>query len=146
MPLTLASNRAAALVDFPSPCLQRAQTGEGNVPLGLLTASCSPVGGKGRLVPTTWVSLSMAETVEVPVQMPAHNWASTSSCGGRKGIDGSGVSHCHEANLWIASFVYFSDCRKRKKIHQNHQARKQDDYCCFFKRANNAMAMPPPPR
>jgi hypothetical protein len=115
VPSTLASNRAAALVDFPPPCLQRAQSGKGSVPLGLPAASGSPVGGKGRLVPTTWVSLLMAEMVEAPARMPAHNWASTPSHGGREGINGSNVSHCPEANCRIASFVYYFNCRNRKK-------------------------------
>jgi hypothetical protein len=67
MPSTQTSNRAAAHGDIPPPCLQRAQGGERNVPLGPPMASYSPVGGKGRLVPKTWVSLSMAERVEAPV-------------------------------------------------------------------------------
>jgi hypothetical protein len=41
----------------------------------------------------------MAEMVNAPAWMPAHNQASMPSCGGREGIDGSGVS-CHlEANF-----------------------------------------------
>ncbi len=92
----------------PPPCLQRAQGGKRNMPLGPPMASCSPVGGKGRLVPTTWVSLSMAETVEAPVRMPAHVWASTPSRGGREGINGTGVSHCPEAHRMWASILYYS--------------------------------------
>jgi hypothetical protein len=87
----------------------------GECAVGPPTALCSPVGGKGRLVPTTWVSLLMAETVTVPDWMPAHNWVSMPSCGGREGIDGSGVSHCPETNRRNASFVYYSYCRNRKK-------------------------------
>ena len=78
------------------------------MPLGLPMASCSPVGGKGRLVPMTWVSLAMAEMVKAPVQMPAHSWVSTPSCGGREGIDGTGVSHRPEAHPMWASFLYYS--------------------------------------
>jgi hypothetical protein len=83
--------------------------------LGPQTALCSPVGGKGRLVPTTWVSLLTAKTVKAPACMPVHNWASTPSCGGREGIDGSSMSRCLEANCRNASFVYYSYCRNRKK-------------------------------
>ncbi len=101
------------------------------MPLGPLMASCSPVGGKGRLVPTTWVSLSAAKTVEVSVWMPVHIWASMPSCGGREGINGMGVSHCPEANRSIASFVYYSNRRNRKKIHRNHQLRKRDNFYRF---------------
>jgi hypothetical protein len=114
VPSTLASNRVAAFVDFPPPCLQRAKSGKGSVPLGPLMALCSPVGGKGRLVPTTWESLTMAETVEAPTRMPAHTWMSTPSQGGREGIDETGVSHFPEANCRVASFVYYSNCRNRK--------------------------------
>jgi hypothetical protein len=117
VPSTLASNRAAALVDFPPPCLPRAQSGKGSVPLGPPTASCSPVGGKRRLVPTTWVSLLTAETVKAPVRMPAHIWMSMPSHGGREGINGTGVSRHPEANRRFASFVYYSCHRNRKKIH-----------------------------
>jgi hypothetical protein len=75
----------------------------------------SPVDGKGRLVPTTWVSLSTAETVKAPARMPAHIRASTPSHGGREGIDGTGVSHRPEAYRRIASYMYYSYCRNRKK-------------------------------
>ncbi len=85
------------------------------MPLGLPMASCSPVGGKGRLVPTTWVSLLTAEMVKAPARMPAHNWASMPSRGGSEGIDGTGVSHRPEANRRIVSFVYYSNHRNRKK-------------------------------
>ncbi len=78
------------------------------MPLGLPMALCSPVGGKGRLVPTTWVSQSMAETVKVPTRMPAHIWASTPSHGGREGINGTGVSHRPEAHRMWVSFLYYS--------------------------------------
>jgi hypothetical protein len=115
VPSTLASNRAAVLMDSPPPCLQRAQGGKRNVLLGPPMVSCSPVGGKGRLVPTTWVCLLMAEMVEAPTRMPAHIWASTPSRGGREGINGTGVSRPPEANCRIASFVYYSYHRNRKK-------------------------------
>ncbi len=114
VPLTHTSDCVDALGDSPPRCSQRAQGGKRNVPLGPLMASCSPVGGKERLVPTTWVSLLTAEMVEVPVRMPVHNQASTSSCGGREGINGTGVSHYPEANHRIASFVYYSYGRNRK--------------------------------
>jgi hypothetical protein len=78
-------------------------------------ALCSPVGSNGRLLPTKWVSLLMDEMVKAPARMPAHNWASMSSRGGREGIDGTGVSHRPEANCWIASFLYYSYHRNRKK-------------------------------
>jgi hypothetical protein len=38
-----------------------------------------------------------------------------SSCGGREGIDGTGMSRRPEANRRIASCVYYSYCRNRKK-------------------------------
>jgi hypothetical protein len=57
----------------------------------------------------------MAETVKVPALMPAHNWASTPSCGGREGIDGTGMSRRPEAICRIASFVYYSYRRYWKK-------------------------------
>jgi hypothetical protein len=56
-----------------------------------------------------------AEMVEAPAWMPAHIWASMPSCGGREGIDGTGVSRRPEANFRFASFVYYSYCRNRKK-------------------------------
>jgi hypothetical protein len=77
------------------------------MPLGPPMALCSPVGGKGRLVPMTWVSLSTAETVEAPARMPAYIQASTPSHGGREGIDGTGVSRCPEAHRMWASFLYY---------------------------------------
>jgi len=77
-------------------------------------ASCSPIVGKGRLVPTTLFGLSSGETVEAPAQMPAQGGAATPSRGGRKGMDGSGVSRRPEANLINASFVYYSSRRKKK--------------------------------
>ncbi len=76
-------------------------------------ASCSPVVGKGRLVPTTLFGLSSGETVEAPARMPARGGAAMPSRGGREGIDGSGVSRCPEANRRNASFVYYSSRRKR---------------------------------
>jgi hypothetical protein len=118
VPSTHTSNRAAAHGDIPPPCSQRAQGGKRNVPLGPPMASCSPVDGKGRLVPITWVSLSMAETVKAPAWMPAHNWVSMPSRGGREGIDGTGVSCCPEANHRVASFLYYSYSRNRKKYTQ----------------------------
>jgi hypothetical protein len=90
------------------PCLQRASGGKRNMPLGPRMASYSPVGGKGRLVPMTWVSLSTAEMVKAPGRMPAHIWASMPSCGGREGINGTGVSSCPEAHRMWASFLYYS--------------------------------------
>jgi len=76
-------------------------------------ASCSPVGGKGRLVLTTLFGLLLDETVELPARMPAQGGAATPSRGGKEGIDGSGVSRRPEANHRNASFVYYSSCRKR---------------------------------
>ncbi len=93
---------------LPPPCSQRAQGGKRNMPLGPPMASYSPVGGKGRLVPTTWVSLLTAETVEAPARMPAHSRASTPSCGGREGINGTGGSRRSEAHHMWASFLYYS--------------------------------------
>jgi hypothetical protein len=128
VPSTLASNHAAALVEFPPPCLQRAQGGKRNVLLGPPMASCSPVGGKGRLVPMTWVCLLMAEMVKAPARMPAHIRASMPSRGGREGINGTGMSHRPEADCRIASLVYYSYRRNRKKIHQNHQQCKRENF------------------
>ncbi len=110
VPSTCVSDSAALLVDIPPPCC-----GKGSVLLGPLMALHSPVDGKERLVPTTWLSLLTAEMVEAPARMPAYNWASMQSHGGREGIDGSGVSHCPEASRRNASFVYYSYCRDRKK-------------------------------
>jgi hypothetical protein len=78
------------------------------MPLGPPMASCSPVGGKGRLVLTTWMSLSMAEMVKAPARMPVHIRASMPSRGGREGIDGTGVSRRLEAHRMWASFLYYS--------------------------------------
>jgi hypothetical protein len=108
VPSTHTSDRAAACGDFPPPCLRRARGGERNMPLGPPMASCSPVGGKGRLVLMTWVSLLTAETVEALARMPVHIWASTPSRGGREGIDGIGVSRRPEAHRMWASFLYYS--------------------------------------
>jgi hypothetical protein len=81
------------------------------MPLGPPMASCFPVGGGGRLFPATLESESTGEIVEVPARMPAHSRASTPSRGGREGI-GTGVSRRPEANRGIASFLYYSYCRK----------------------------------
>jgi hypothetical protein len=88
------------------------------VPERLPMASSSPVGSKGRLVPTTPFGLSSVETVEAPAQMPAQGGAVTPSRGGREGIDGSGVSRHPEANRRNASFVYYSSRRKRNNTHK----------------------------
>ncbi len=127
VPLTHMSNHVAAFGDSPPPCLQRAQGGERNVPLGPPMASCSPVVGKGRLVPMTWVSLLTAEKVKAPARMPAHIRASTPSRGGKEGIDGTIVSRCPKANLRIASFVYYSYCRNRTKYTEKPKARRPLD-------------------
>ncbi len=111
MPSTHTSNRAAACGDFPPPCLRRTRGGEREMPLGPPMASCSPVGGGGRLFPATLESESTGEMVKVPARMPAHGRALTPSCGGREGI-GTGVSRCPEANRRIASFLYYSYRRK----------------------------------
>ena len=81
-------------------------------PEQLPMASCSPVGCKGRLVPAALFSLASVETVEAPMRMPAQGGAATPSCGGREGINGSGVSRRPEANCRNASFVYYSFQRK----------------------------------
>jgi hypothetical protein len=81
------------------------------MPLGPPMASCSPVSGGGRLFPATPESESPEEMVEVPARMPAHSRASMPSRGGREGI-GTGVSCRPEANRRIASFLYYSYCRK----------------------------------
>ncbi len=95
----------------PPPCSRRTQGGEREMPLGPPMASCSPVGGRGRLFPETLESESTGEMVEVPARMPAHGRASTPSRGGREGI-GTGVSRRPEANRRIASFLYYSYRRK----------------------------------
>ncbi len=74
-------------------------------------ASCSPAGGGERLFPATLESESTGEMVEESARMPAHSGASTPSRGGREGI-GTGVSRRPEANRRIASFLYYSFCRK----------------------------------
>ncbi len=115
------------------------------MPLGPPMALCSPVGGKGRLVPTTWVSLLMAEMIEAPMRMLAHIRASTLSRGGKEGIDGTGVSRRPEAHrVWASFFKYYSFVDK-VIIYINHQPQRAGRFYCFFKRANNAMVMPPPP-
>jgi hypothetical protein len=111
VPSTHTSDRAAACGDFPPPSLRRTRGGEREMPLGPPMASCSPVGGGGRLFPATPESESTGEMVKVPAQMPAHSRASTPSRGGREGI-GTGVSHRPEANRRIASFLYYSYRRK----------------------------------
>ncbi len=123
VPSTHPSGRAAVLGVVPPPCSQRARCGKRNVPLGPLTASCSPVGGKGRLVPSTLAMMSAGETVEAPAPMHAHNRASTSSLGGREGIEGSGVSRCPEGNWRIPSFLYYSYRRKGKNTPKPSTAR-----------------------
>jgi hypothetical protein len=145
VPSTLASNCAAALMDFPPPCLQRAQGGEGSVPLGPPMASCSPVGGKGRLVPTTWVSLSTAEMVEAPVRMPAHNWAPKPSRGGREGINGTGVSHRPEANHGIASFVYYSHHKKIGKNTPKPSTAQAEQFLMLFQASEQRDGNAPSP-
>ncbi len=80
------------------------------MPLGPPMASCSLVGGKGRLFPATLESESTGKMVE-PARMPAHGRASTPSRGGREGT-GTGVSRRPEANQRIASFLYYSYRRK----------------------------------
>ncbi len=112
VPSTHISDRATRLEDIPPPCLQIAQGGKRNLPPGLPRASCSPVGGKGRLVPPTLAMMLAGETVEAPTRMPAHDGATTPSLGGREGIVGTGVSRRPEANRRIASFLYYSYCRK----------------------------------
>jgi hypothetical protein len=67
-------------------------------------ALCSPFIGEGRLVPTTPERVVAVQTAEAPARMPAHSGASTQSRGGKEGIDGTGVSHCPEANHRNASF------------------------------------------
>jgi hypothetical protein len=111
VPSTHMSNRTAECGDFPPPCSRRTQGGEREMPLGPPMASCSPVGGRGRLFLATLESESTGEMVEVPARMPAHGRASTPSRGGREGI-GTGMSHRPEANRRIASFLYYSYHRK----------------------------------
>jgi hypothetical protein len=74
-------------------------------PEGQPMASCSHVGGRGCF-PATPKSVSMVEMVEAPVRMPVHIGATTPSCGGREGRDGTGVSRRPEATRGIASFLY----------------------------------------
>jgi hypothetical protein len=107
-------------------------------------ALCSPAGGGGRLFPATLESVSMGEMVEVPARMPAHSRASTPSRGGREGI-GTGVSRRPEANRRIASFLYYSYLRKGNNTIKLSTAQVGRFYR-YFKRANDAMAAPPPPR
>ncbi len=114
-------------------------------PDGQPMASCSPVGGRGRLFPETPESALMGETVEAPAWMPAHSGASPPSRGVREGIDGTGVSRRPETTRRIASFLYYS-LVEEEIILLNHQLLKRDDFYSFFKQANNAMAAPPPPR
>jgi len=52
--------------------------------------------------------LSSGEMVKAPARMPVQGGATTPSCGGRKGIDGSVVSRHPGANFRNASFVYYS--------------------------------------
>ena len=113
VPSTHTSDCAAVLGDIPPPCSRGARGGKRNVPLEPPMASCSPVGGRGRLVPpTTVVRMSAGETVKAPARMPAHDWASTPSHGGREGIIGTGVSRRPEVIWRNASFLYYSYRRK----------------------------------
>jgi hypothetical protein len=107
VPSTHTSDHAAACGDFPPPCSRRTRGGEREMPLGPPMASCSPVGGGGRLFPATPEIVSTGEMVKMPARMPAHSGASTPSCGGREAI-GTGVSRRPEANRRIASFLYYS--------------------------------------
>ena len=118
VPTTHTSGRRTLLVYTPPPCSCGPWSGEGDAmpwepedPV----ASCSPVVGKGRLGPTTLLRVASVETVEAPARMPAQGGASTPSRGGREGIVGTGVSRRPEANRRIASCVYYSYRRKRKK-------------------------------
>jgi hypothetical protein len=77
-------------------------------------ALCSPVGGKGRLVPTTWVRMLTAEMVKEPAWMPAQNWASMPSHFGREGIDGTSVSHPPKTFQRKASFCNILLYKKNK--------------------------------
>ena len=94
-------------VGTPPPMLGRTRGGKRELPLGPPMALCSPVGGGGRLFPVTLESELTGEMVQVPAQMPAHSRASTPSRGGREGI-GTGISHRHEENWRIPSFLYYS--------------------------------------
>ncbi len=132
MPSTHTRDRAAVCGDFPPPCLQRARGGKRNMPLGPPMASCSPVGGGGRLFPATPESESTAEMVEVPARMPAHSRVSTPSRGGREGIR-TGVSHRPEANRRIASFCTIPIVEK-EIIQLNHQPRLRDNFIAFSSR------------
>jgi hypothetical protein len=87
----------------------------------------------------------MAEMVKVPAWMPVHNWVSTPSCGGREGINRTGVSRCPEAKCRIAAFVYYSYCRNRKKYTKAINRASGTIFIDFFKWAKDAMATPPPP-
>ena len=100
------------MVRVPSTHTSDRAAVRGNVPLGPLMASCSPVCGRGRLVLLTVVRLSAGETVKAPSRMPAHDRASTPSRGGREGITGTGVSCRPEAIRRNASFLYYSYRRK----------------------------------
>ena len=118
VPTTHTSGRRTLLVYTPPPCSCGPWSGEGDAmprepedPV----ASCSPVVGKGRLGPTTLLRVASVETVKAPARMPAQGGASTPSRGGREGIVGTGVSRRPEANRRIASCVYYSYRRKRKK-------------------------------
>jgi len=144
VPSTHTSDRAAACGDSPHPCSRRTRGGEREMPLGPPMASCSPVGGGGRLFPATLESESTGEMVKVPARMPAHSRASTPSRGGREGI-GTGVSRCPEGNWRIPSFLYYSYRRKGNNT-LNHQPREQDDFYCFVKRTSGSQcnaASPP---
>ena len=126
------------------PCSRRARCGERNVPWGPLTASCSPVGGKGRLVLSTLLMVCVGKTVKAPTPMHAHNGASMPSLGGREDIKGSGVSRRPGGNWRILSFLYYFYRRKENNTPKPSTVRA-GQFSLLFKGANNAMATPPPP-
>ncbi len=66
-------------------------------------ASFSPIGGEGRLVPTSLLKVASAEMVEAPARMSALAKATMPSRGGREGIIRTGVSRSLEANWKNAS-------------------------------------------
>jgi hypothetical protein len=112
-------------------------------PDGKPMASCSPVGGRGRLFPDTPESVSTGKTVQAPARMPAHSGASPQYRGGREGIDGTGVSRRPEKTRRIASFLYYLLVGE-EIILLNHQPQCAVQLYPFFKRANGAMAASPP--
>jgi hypothetical protein len=107
--------------------------------------SCSPVDVvTGRLFPSM-LCVSMALMVMPSMRVPAQDGTATPSKGGREGIVGTSVSHCPEANCQNASYLYYTFRRKRNNTPKSSTAQVGQFYC-FFKQANDAMAMPPPPR